>query len=48
MSRNNYPRYFSLVMGTGTIPVKARAVAQGTNTPVKFGLLALRADGNRA
>jgi hypothetical protein len=37
----NEPRYFSHVLGSGTIPVKARAVARGAWVVPKGGILAL-------
>jgi hypothetical protein len=41
----NHPRYFSLIFGSDSIPIKARAVAKGTWEVPKFGLLVLSPGG---
>lgn len=42
---HNFQRRFSLIFGSDTIPIKARAVAAGTWGPVRFGLLTLGPTG---
>src|SRR5262245_10228537 len=41
----NHPRYFSLIFGSGNIPIKARAVAKGVWDAPKFGLAVLSPSG---
>jgi Putative Flp pilus-assembly TadE/G-like len=41
----NHPRYFSLIFGSGNIPIKARAVAKGTWDVPKFGLAVMAPSG---
>lgn len=41
----NHPRYFSLIFGSGKIPIKARAVAKGVWAAPKFGLAVMAPDG---